>query len=89
MRLTSSGLLLLAVATFASGDSGGTSAQTPERIDFARDIQPLLRANCYGCHGVALQNGNLRLDRRRDSMPNRVGANGARIVPGDSASSRL
>ncbi|HEX5109590.1 MAG TPA: ankyrin repeat domain-containing protein [Vicinamibacterales bacterium] len=89
MRLTSSGLLFLAVATFASGDSGGTSAQTPERIDFARDIQPLLRANCYGCHGVALQNGNLRLDRRRDSMPNRVGANGARIVPGDSASSRL
>jgi ankyrin repeat protein len=29
----------------------------------------------------------LRLDRRRDAMPNRVGANGARIVPGKSAES--
>jgi ankyrin repeat protein len=89
VRLTSGGLLLLAVATFASGDPGGTSAQSPERINFARDIQPLLRANCYGCHGAALQSGNFRLDRRRDSMPNRVGANGARIVPGNSTSSRL
>ena len=55
---------------------------------FARDIQPLLRANCYGCHGDGLQSGNFRLDRRRDSLPNRVGANGARIVPGNSAASR-
>jgi hypothetical protein len=65
--------------------SGRTSAQSPERIDFARDIQPLLRTNCYGCHGASLQIGNFRLDRRRDSMPNRVGANNARIVPGKGA----
>jgi hypothetical protein len=58
-------------------------------VDFARDIQPLLRANCYSCHSASLQSGNFRLDRRRDSMPNRVGANGARIVPGNSAASRL
>jgi ankyrin repeat protein len=31
----------------------------------------------------------LRLDRRRDAMPSRVGANGVRIVPGNSAGSRL
>jgi ankyrin repeat protein len=31
----------------------------------------------------------LRLDRRRDALPNRVGANGARIVPGNSAESVL
>jgi Ankyrin repeats (3 copies)/Planctomycete cytochrome C len=83
------GLLLVILAGVAVGLSGGTSAQTPERIDFARDIQPLLRTNCYGCHSASLQNGNFRLDRRRDSMPNRVGANGARIVPGNSAVSRL
>jgi len=89
VRFTCGSLLLLIVATFAAGASGGTSAQSPERIDFARDIQPLLRANCYSCHGAALQNANFRLDRRRDSMPNRVGANGARIVPGNSTASRL
>jgi hypothetical protein len=31
----------------------------------------------------------LRLDRRRDALPNRVGANGARILPGNSARSML
>src|SRR5689334_13554428 len=65
------------------------SAQTAGDVDFARDVQPLLRANCYGCHGASLQNGSLRLDRRRDVMPNRVGANGARIVPGNSGASRV
>jgi hypothetical protein len=65
------------------------SAQTAGGVDYARDVQPLLRANCYGCHGPSLQNGNLRLDRRRDVMPNRVGANGARIVAGNSGVSRV
>jgi ankyrin repeat protein len=32
---------------------------------------------------------NFRLDRRSSAMPNRVGANGATIVPGKSAGSRL
>jgi ankyrin repeat protein len=66
-----------------------TTAQTRAKVDFARDVQPLLRANCYSCHGSSLQSGGFRLDLRRDSMPNRVGANGARIVPGNSASSRV
>ncbi|HEX5226324.1 MAG TPA: ankyrin repeat domain-containing protein [Bryobacteraceae bacterium] len=36
-----------------------------------------------------MQSNNFRLDRRRDSMPNRVGANGARIIPGNAAQSRV
>ena len=87
MRLTLS--LLIVIAAVATGLSGRPAAQSSERIDFARDVQPLLRANCYGCHSASLASGNFRLDRRRDSMPNRVGANGARIVPGNSESSRL
>jgi ankyrin repeat protein len=64
-------------------------AQTPAKVDFARDIQPLFRDHCIECHGASQQMRGLRLDRRRDAMPNRVGANGARIVPGDSAQSPL
>jgi ankyrin repeat protein len=82
-------LIVAVVASRGVGLPGGTAAQSPDRIDFARDIQPLLRANCYSCHGPSLQSGNFRLDRRRDSMPNRVGANNARIVPGNSTVSRL
>jgi ankyrin repeat protein len=67
----------------------GLPAQVPGKVDFARDVQPLFRAHCYGCHGPAIQSNNFRLDRRRDSLPNLVGANGARVVPGNSSASRL
>jgi len=97
MGLTRLVPLLVMAAGVAVALSGRTAAQSPEpldaargtRIDFARDVQPLLRANCYGCHSASLASGNFRLDRRRDSMPNRVGANGARIVAGNSEASRL
>ena len=65
------------------------AAQTPAKVDFARDIQPILRDRCVECHGPFQQMRGLRLDRRRDAMPNRVGANGARIVPGNSHGSPL
>ena len=65
------------------------AAQVPAKVDFARDIQPILRNHCIECHGPSQQMRGLRLDRRRDAMPNRVGANGARIVTGNSAGSPL
>src|SRR5499427_10335156 len=63
--------------------------QGPAKVDFGRDVQPLLREHCYECHGPSQQMRGLRLDRRRDALPNRVGANNARIVPGNSAGSLL
>jgi ankyrin repeat protein len=65
------------------------TAQEPAKVDFARDVQPLLREHCIECHGPSQQMRGLRLDRRNDAMPNRVGANGARIVPGNSSRSSL
>jgi ankyrin repeat protein/mono/diheme cytochrome c family protein len=62
-------------------------AQAPPNVDFARDVQPIFRQHCVECHGPAQQMRGLRLDRRRDAMPNRVGANGSRIVPGNSSAS--
>ncbi len=55
--------------------------------DFARDIEPLLRRRCHGCHGAATQSSGLRLDRRDDAL--RGGYTGPAIRPGDAASSRL
>ena len=65
------------------------AAQTTERVDFGRDVQPILREHCFGCHGPSQQMRGLRLDQRRVAMPNRVGANGASIIPGNSAASPL
>jgi YHS domain-containing protein len=34
------------------------------KVDFVAQIQPILRAHCYKCHGEQKQKGDLRLDRR-------------------------
>ena len=64
-----------------------TVAQTPSRVDFARDVQPLLRQHCVTCHGPSQQMAGLRLDRRRDAM--RGSTFGAVIGPGNGEASRL
>src|SRR5436305_2802715 len=68
---------------------GPLTAQTPAKVDFALDVQPLLKEHCIECHGPTQQTRGLRLDTRRNAMPNRVGANRASIVPGNSAGSLL
>ena len=45
-------LLLLSAATVHSAD----------RVDYVRDIRPLLRNKCWSCHGVLKQEAGLRLD---------------------------
>ena len=70
---------LLATAALAACATDGTfSAQAPDKVDFARDVQPIFRQNCYGCHGPRQQNNNLRLDRRRDAMRGKGTVRGAR-----------
>ena len=73
----------LAVVLWICLNTGVLAAQDT-RIDFGRDVQPILRENCYGCHGPSQQIRGIRVDQRRSLMPNRVGANNARIIPGDS-----
>ncbi len=55
------------------------AAQTP--VDFAKDVQPLLKKSCYGCHSGNRPTGGLRLDVR--SLASRA------IVPGKAADSKL
>ena len=61
-------------------------AQAPAKVDFRRDVQPIFRDQCIGCHGPSQQMSGLRLDRRRDAMR---GGTVAVIGPGNSAASRL
>jgi Planctomycete cytochrome C len=81
-------LLLLVVLALlvAACACGGASAQEPAKIDFARDVQPLFKAHCTGCHGPKKQNNGFRLDRRRDAMRGRT-IN--MIGPGNADASRL
>ncbi len=61
-------------------------AQEPRKIDFQRDVQPIFKARCYGCHGPKQQKNGFRLDRRSNAM--RGGTIGV-IGPGNSEGSRL
>src|SRR5262245_56083779 len=57
------------------------------RIDFRRDVEPILRANCYQCHGAKKSSAQLRLDDKELAM--KGGISGAVIIPGNSKDSRL
>lgn len=56
-------------------------------VDFVRDIQPILAAKCYDCHGTDAQEAGFRLDVRRKALE---GADsGPVIIACNSVASRL
>ena len=57
------------------------------KIEFARDIEPLLAKRCYACHGAQQQMSGFRLDQKDAAL--KGGMAGADIVAGKSADSRL
>ncbi len=61
-------------------------SQVPSRVDFRRDVRPLLKQYCIDCHGPSQQMHGFRLDRRRDAMR---GGTITVIAPGASSGSRL
>jgi ankyrin repeat protein len=70
----------------AGAGQGQLVSQAQPRIDFARDVQPILREKCVACHGPARQEGGFRLDRRSDALR---GAVRPVLIPGSSQSSRF
>src|SRR6266705_1641148 len=66
--------------------AGALAAQVPAKVDFRRDVQPLFKTYCVGCHGPSQQMGGLRLDRKRDAMR---GGSISVIGPGNGSGSRL
>src|SRR5262245_43261986 len=56
-------------------------------VDFTRDIQPIFRKKCVGCHGGVKSSSGLRLDVREAALSG--GYSGAVIVPGKAMDSSL
>lgn len=89
-QLTKSISNLLAVAAAAmsttAAPSGGSASA---KVDFSRDISPILSAKCFACHGPddAHRKAKLRLDVRESALAPRDGK--PAIVPGSLAKSEL
>jgi formylglycine-generating enzyme required for sulfatase activity len=57
----------------------GLTLKQTKRIDFVKDIQPLLELNCVACHREGHDKGNLRLDVKSEAF--KGGDDGPAIVP--------
>jgi ankyrin repeat protein len=70
----------------ATAFPGLLAAQTPRKVDFRRDIQPIFKEKCIGCHGPSQQSAGMRLDRRSSAMQAR---GSVRLGPGNSTASMV
>ncbi len=71
-----------------AGDAASKLPAAAERkVDFVRDVQPILAQNCYGCHGPRKQESQLRWDNRKIAFQG--GEHGTPILPGKSADSLI
>src|SRR5688572_28655755 len=58
-----------------------------ERVDYLRDVKPILAKHCASCHGAAKPKAGLRLDTAAAAL--KGGDNGPAIVPGKGEESLL
>jgi ankyrin repeat protein len=74
------------VAIVCTAATAAMLAQPGGTVDFVRDVQPIFREQCIGCHGPDMQMNGLRLDRRADAMR---GSTQTLIGPGNADGSKL
>lgn len=83
--------LALAFALLVAGAAGAppVGSQGEEQVDYARDVQPILEAFCYECHGEdrSLREADLRLDIKESAFKDLGGF--PNIAPGDPDDSEL
>jgi len=72
------------------GSASGLSASADDRVDYNRDIRPLLSNNCYQCHGPdeKSREAGLRFDLE-DSAKGELESGGVAISPGMAHASKL
>src|SRR5713226_7111140 len=86
-------LLLLCSSTppiFGASSRLDKNTNTPSKIDFNRDIRPILTENCYKCHGPDAneRKAKLRFDVREEALkPAKSGERA--IVPGAPEKSQM
>ncbi len=86
----SAACLVVALTLITALDANASAAESAAKIDFNRDVRPILSDTCFNCHGPDVANikSNLRLDVRDLALkPAKSGA--IAIVPGKPDESEL
>jgi hypothetical protein len=78
---------LLGAAIWVAGVTAAAQRPPAGRIDFARQVQPIIAANCLECHNQDRRQGGLSLATYADALDG--GRDGAVIRPGAAARSLL
>jgi len=75
----------LCVTAIASQSASSDEKAAPAKLQFNRDIRPILSEHCFACHGPDKnkRKGKFRLDERDGALSKKA------IVPGKSAESPL
>ena len=77
-------VVLLTTSYRAAAESKTTK---PKRVDFTRQIKPILERSCYRCHGPEEPKGELRLDVKAAAL--KGGHSGKVIIAGKADKSLL
>ena len=75
------------INAFADVDLSKLPSPSTNRIEFTRDIKPILDASCLRCHGPERPKSGFSLITRESAL--KGGQNGVDIIPGNSTNSPL
>src|SRR4051812_38584709 len=80
-------VLLLACAAASADEARQLPPAVKRKVDFVKDVEPILNRSCVGCHGADKTRGSLRLDDGKLALLG--GDSGVVIRPGKSERSLL